>query len=109
MDLLLIELILWAGLFFLFWALKDGLGQVESDMNPVGVGNCKPGRHFAYIAPEAMSERIGTYRDKPIFRYAVIEGRDYQYDRIRFAGDHSRLQENECCIEPGLIYTRYDA
>jgi len=109
MDFLLIELILWGGLFFLFWALKDGLGQVESNMNSAGIPSPKLDNRFAYIAPEAMSERIGTYWDKPIFRYAVIGGRDYQYDRIRFADDNSRLEENECCVEPGLVYVRCSA
>jgi len=107
MDFLLIELILWGGLLFLFWALKDGLEQVESDIKSSRVPTKLDG-HSEYALPEAVSDRIGTYRDKPIFRYAIIKGRDYQYDRIRFVDDHSRLKENECCVEPGLVYVKCD-
>jgi hypothetical protein len=111
MDLLLIELVLWGGLFFLFWALKDGLGRVESDLESMGLFN-RPqhGRDTAgqarYVAPEKLTELIGSYGDTPIFRYAVIEGKEYQFDHVQPADLRGELQANERCIAPGLVYVR---
>lgn len=104
MDLMLIELVLWGGLLFLFWALKDGLGGVESDIESLGIAKDRLLAADGYINPEEVSERIGTYRDKAIYRYAVIDGRNYRYDGIRPLHDERRLRENERCLEPGLIY-----
>lgn len=111
MDVLLIELILWAGLLFLFWALKDGLGRVESDMESLGLFSPQPAKatmRARYVRPEKVAEPIGSYKDEPIYRYAYIDGRRYQFDRVSPAVANEILNEEERCMEPGLVYVRCD-
>lgn len=109
MDVLLIELLLWAGLLFLFWALKDGLGKVESDMESLGLLSPQGARAAGgsgYARPEKLTEPIGRYQDEPIYRYACIEGRQYQFDRA--AVPNEVFNEEERCMAPGLVYVRCD-
>lgn len=108
MDVLLIELILWAGLLFLFWALKDGLGRVESDMEAFGLLSqpAKAAAGARLVRPEKVVEPIGRYKDEPIYRYAYIDGRRYQFDRVSPAIATEVLNEEERCIDPGLVYVR---
>ncbi len=109
MDLILIELVLWGGLVFFFWALKDGLGHVESDIESFGLlpharhaGSSD--RNNSFVRPEHVTEPIGSYRDAQIYRYAVIQGRTYQFDRVCVVESDITLDSGERCIAPGLIY-----
>lgn len=106
MDLVLIELILWIGLLFFFWALKEGLSGVESDIESLGLANGRmhPRPGTQYYRPERVEEPIGSYRDKPIYRYIVISGRTYQFDRVCPQGCSMTVDADERCIEPGLVY-----
>jgi hypothetical protein len=108
MDLMLIELVLWGGLLFFIWALKDGLGKVESDIESVGMlsrsGARAPKCRFQYYRPEQASEPIGSYLDNDIFRYVVIEGRRYEFNRIRPDGSDMAVDADERCVVPGLVY-----
>jgi hypothetical protein len=107
MDVLLLELILWAGLLFLFWALKDGLGKVESDMESLGLLTPQAATARArYVRPEKVTEPIGSYQNEPIYRYAYIEGRRYQFDRAAIPNEV--FKEEERCMAPGLVYVRCD-
>jgi hypothetical protein len=110
MEVLLIELVLWGGLLFLFWALKDGLGRVESDMEALGLFNgSQPARaamRSRFVRPEKVAEPIGRYKDAPIYRYAYIDGLRYQFDRVTPAVANEVLNEKERCTEPGLVYVR---
>lgn len=109
MDLVLIEILLWVGLLFFFWALKEGLGNVESDIESLGLlqnarnSLLREGKAHPYC-PEHVAEPIGSYRETQIYRYAVIHGRVYQFDRICPPGSNMSLEEEECYVEPGLIY-----
>lgn len=109
MDLLLIELVLWGGLVFFFWALKDGLGHVESDLEALGLldknqaPTC-PGTGMPYAAPERLLEPIGSYLDAPIHRHAIINGRKYQFERVCPAGSTMTMDADERCVAPGLVY-----
>ena len=109
MDLVLLELVCWAGLLFFFWALKEGLGHVESDIEALGLAS--NGRHQAsadgqtrFDRPERVEEPIGTYRDTQIFRFAVIHGRTYQFDRVCPPDSGMRLDADERCVAPGIVY-----
>lgn len=109
MDLVLIELVLWVGLLFFFWALKEGLGHVESDIESLGLlQNARQSfqrnglRQF--VRPERVAEVIGSYRDAQIYRYAVIHGRVYQFDRVCPPESSMGLSEEERWVEPGLVY-----
>ena len=109
MDLVLLELVCWAGLLFFFWALKEGLGHVESDIESMGL--VPNGRHLLpangpipFDRPERVEELIGSYRDTQIFRFAVIHGRTYQFDRVSPPDLGMRLEADERCVAPGLVY-----
>jgi hypothetical protein len=108
MDLVLIELVLWAGLLFFFWALKESLGHIESDIESLGLAShgmhSMSGGAIRYDHPERVEELIGTYCDAQIYRYAVIHGRTYQFDRILPPESGMRLEPEERCIAPGLAY-----
>lgn len=109
MDLVLIELVLWVGLLFFFWALKEGLGHVESDIESLGLlQNGKQtllqGGRAQFDPPERVAEPIGSYRDAQIYRYAVIRGQWYQFDRVCPPDSSMALGTEERYVEPGLIY-----
>lgn len=108
MELVVIELLLWAGLVFFFWALKDGLSQVEPDLEEFGA-KADAARNAAgglphYDQAERVHELIGRYLDTPIYQYAMIGGQYYRFDRVCPAGTGASAQENERCLAPGLIY-----
>jgi hypothetical protein len=107
MDLVLIELILWVGLLFFFWALKEGLSNVESDIESLGLANNKrlaKQQDAQFCRPERLVELIGRYRDKPIYRYAVINGCTYQFDRVCPQSKGLVLDADERYVDPGLVY-----
>lgn len=108
MDLFIIEIVCWAGLLFFFWALKDGLSRVESDIEAIGILSTKKMAFrtgaIAFCKAEQAKERIGTFCDEPIFRYVTIEGRTYQFDRVFPPGTGVNLSEDERCVAPGLVY-----
>jgi len=109
MDLVVIEIVLWAGLLFFFWALKEGLSHVESDIESLSlIPNAKQvgldSRHQGFHRPERVEEPIGSYRDAQIYRYAVIQGRVYQFDRILPPETGMVVDADERCVAPGLVY-----
>lgn len=109
MDLLLIELVLWGGLVFFFWALKDGLGHVESDIESLGLldksrPGGKPRETMLFACPEQVLEPIGSYQDTQIHRYAIINGRKCQFDRICPMQSRMMLEADEYYVAPGLVY-----
>jgi hypothetical protein len=106
MDFALIELIMWAGLIFFFWVLKDNLGRVESDIEEIAAKRQRLGDRLAaslaYARPEKLQDPIGSYKGQQIFRYAIINGKNYQFDHVLPAG--CPTAEGECCVAPGLVY-----
>jgi hypothetical protein len=107
LEIILIELLLWAGLIFFFWALRDGLNQVEADL--AAKNQRKPASEVAnspayFDRPDQLSEPIGRYRDTQIYRIAVIEGKPYHFQHILPWGSFSSLLAGERCIAPGLVY-----
>lgn len=109
MDLVLLELVCWVGLLFFFWALKEGLSHVESDIESMGL--VPNGRQVVtengpagFDRPERVEEMIGSYCDAQIYRYAVIHGRAYQFDRVCPPDSGMRLESDERYVAPGLVY-----
>jgi hypothetical protein len=108
MDVMLIELLVWVGLLLFFWAMKDGLNDVESDIESMGWGR-NPSCHSAQrrmqcCRPQSVMEPIGRYRGEPIYQYAVIDGRRYQFDRVWCGDGVGTVNDSERCVEPGLVY-----
>lgn len=109
MDLVLIELLLWGGLIFFFWALKDGLGSVETDIESMGlIKNAKvagvPAQLGRFARAEQMEDLIGSYMGKDIYRYAMIGGKRYRFDRVHPPSMMLALEADERFIDPGLVY-----
>jgi hypothetical protein len=107
MDVLLIELVLWGGLLFFFWALKDGLGRVETDLDALGLldGRQRSGDAAErFVQPDDMADPIGTYQGQPIYRYVLVNGRRYQFDRVLPYTPSGRLDDEELYVRPGLVY-----
>jgi hypothetical protein len=109
MNVMLIELLLWICLLLFFWAMKDGLNNIESDIESLGLLHnshraLPTQQETRYSRPQTMAEPIGSYRGEQIYRYVVIEGRRYQFDRICAAESAETINDGERCIEPGLVY-----
>lgn len=113
MNVLLIEVLLWACLLLFFWTLKDGLNNAESDLESMRLlrdplRGPSAQQNLRYTRPQTVAEPIGSYGDEQIYRYAVIEGRTYEFDHVRPAGDMAALGPAERCLEPGLVYLECD-
>ena len=109
MEIILIELLLWAGLIFFFWALRDGLNHVESELEAQGSDGGIISISVSVVSfdrAETVSEPIGRYRDAPIYRYAVIGGKNYQFAHILPGESFLTLPAEGRCLAPGLVYAR---
>jgi hypothetical protein len=108
MDLVVIELVLWAALIFFFWALKDSLSRLESDIEAAGLLPARktkaPSKSCPYARPDKVIDPIGSYRDAQIYRYAIIKGKTYQFDHVCPPEEPLVLQEGQCWLTPGLVY-----
>jgi hypothetical protein len=106
-EIILIELLLWAGLIFFFWALRDGLNQAETEME---TEKQEPAFEQAisilpsFDRPDRLSEPIGRYRDAQIYRIAFFEGKAYQFQHVLPWESLAFLVTGERCIAPGLVY-----
>jgi hypothetical protein len=114
MNVVVIELLLWGCLLLFFWAMKDGLNDVESNIESRGLVRDPSSFHSAQhhvhcCRPQSVKEPIGRYRGAQIYRYAVIDGRRYQFDRVCPSDGVTTIDESERCVEPGLVYSEYGA
>jgi hypothetical protein len=111
MEIVLIELLLWVGLIFFFWALRDGLSHVDAETESQGGGGAIVSQNavaLCFDRPDKVSDPIGRYRDVPIYRYAVISGKKYQFEHILPWESFSMMLPEERCLAPGLVYGRDD-
>ena len=105
MEILLIELILWAGLAFLFWMVKDNLDGLESEIDDESSRQqALQQTPLHFDQPEQLSEPIGSYQDLPIYRHARIDGRDYEFSYVFPLEGRVRLRTGERYLNPGLVY-----
>ena len=107
MDIVLLELVLWAGLICFLWVMKDSLGKIESELEKPSEAKeaaSGAGRVAGQARPDRLSEPIGRLGDTTIYRYAVIDGRTYEFDYVD-TGTGVRLEPDQRCIAPGIVYT----
>lgn len=104
MDIVLIELVLWAGLIFFLWVLKDTLGKFESDIDRVAANKSASPRS-GLVLPDRLYEPIGSYGGTTIFRFAVIDGKQYEFDYASSEGPDLNLSADQRFIAPGLVYS----
>jgi len=109
MDIVLIELVLWAGLIFFLWVLKDTLGNMESELDRSAAHRASPGHAGGSTRAERLFEPIGSYDGATIYRYAVIDGKTYEFDYVSATGMNAQLTSRQHCLDPGLVYTEQPA
>ena len=106
MDIVLIELVLWAGLIVFLWILKDTMSNLESEIDRATAINKAAALQEPSVAkPERLYEPIGSYGGTTIYRYAVIDGSRYEFDYASSAGPDLSLGADQRYIAPGLVYS----
>ena len=105
MDIVLIELVLWAGLIFFLWVLKDTLGKFESEIDRAAPNKPDAAPRPGVARPDRLYDPIGSYGGATIFRYAVIDGEQYEFDYASSEGPGVRLGAHQRYIAPGLVYS----
>lgn len=109
MDIVLIELVLWAGLIFFLWVLKDTMGTFESEIDHPATSKAGAIRQPGTANPERLYEPIGSYGETTIYRYAVIDGERYEFDYASGGAPGASLAANQRYISPGLVYSKAPA
>jgi hypothetical protein len=106
-DTLLLQVILWFGMLFLLWVMKDSLGKVETTIeNNAGLHppNFEPVPVISFSRADKVMDPIGIFQGQEIFRYARIDGRHYEFDHI-CVNAHASLLKHQRCLAPGLVYS----
>lgn len=110
MDIVLLELVLWAGLICFLWVMKDSLGKIESELErsaaqkAAGQGQRVNDKAHA----DRLSDPIGRLGDATIYRFAIIDGKTYEFDHVAASKD-APLAANQRWLPPGLVYSRLAA
>ncbi|MDB5839927.1 MAG: hypothetical protein JWQ23_1879 [Herminiimonas sp.] len=108
MEFVILEIILWAGLIFFFWTLRDGLSRVENELEESARLRSQQfamtGTSACYAHPDRLIDLIGTYKDAPIYRLAIIQGKNYQFDYVLPGEKPVVLKDGQRCLAPGLVY-----
>jgi hypothetical protein len=109
MDIVLLELVLWAGLICFLWVMKDSLGKIESELERTAAqkaaGRSAHGKDTGHA--DRLSDPIGRLGDATIYRIAVIDGQTYEFDHVAASRD-APLPANQRWLPPGLVYSRLD-
>jgi hypothetical protein len=109
MDIVLLELVLWAGLICFLWVMKDSLGKIESELERSATQKAA-GRDFRgndTARADRLSEPIGRLGDATIYRFAIIDGQTYEFDHVAVSKD-APLAIHQRWLAPGLVYSRHD-
>jgi hypothetical protein len=109
MDIVLLELVLWAGLICFLWVMKDSLGKIESELEKSAARKAA-GRVLGGDGPvhaDRLSEPIGRLGDATIYRFAVIDGQTFEFDHVAVRKDTPLLPAQRW-LPPGLIYVLRD-
>jgi hypothetical protein len=107
MEILILELIWWAILFFFFWALRDASGRAQEDVDALALLNRQEDalrQRIRFRRPEGMRDPIGRYMDQPIYRYVELNGRIYQFDRACPPDLAHTVDPDDLYVAPGLVY-----
>ncbi|MGE5640034.1 MAG: hypothetical protein ACM30H_08055 [Clostridia bacterium] len=54
--------------------------------------------------PERVTDPIGRYMDKPIYRSVFLAGQEYFFDRIAPQPELAFVSSRERLVSPGIIY-----
>ncbi len=114
METLVMQVVLWALMIVLLFILRNACKRLAKVIH---AQRAQPVQHPRAIAPahtaparfdraEQVLEMIGHYQDCEIYRYAIIDGVPCRFDRVSPAAHLLRLDPNEHCLAPGLVYVR---
>jgi hypothetical protein len=78
---------------------------MESELDHGTAQKASAGRVSSLARAERLSEPIGSYDGATIYRYAVIDGKTYEFDCVSVAGVDVQLPPHQRCLAPGLIYS----
>lgn len=106
MEIVLIEIVLWAGLILFVWSMRDALGRIEIMMQSMSADEPLPKPPPPLVKPEHVSDPIGKYQDQTIYRFAEIEGDCYQFEYLLPQSSGIVLHNDERCVPPGLVYIK---
>ncbi|WP_194712089.1 hypothetical protein [Noviherbaspirillum soli] len=106
---MLLELVLWAGLICFLWVMKDSLGKIESELERTAAQKAagRSSRGVNTVHVDRLYDPIGRLGDTTIYRFAIIDGQNYEFDYVA-AGKDIRLAANQRCLPPGLVYSLHD-
>lgn len=107
MEIILIELVLWAGFAVLFWVLRDKMKQQNSGVgpNPEQTGiNANEHGVVRFDRADELTEPIGTYQDAPIYLHARIGARNYVFSYVCAPEMRRDAQPDQRYLSPGLVY-----
>jgi hypothetical protein len=106
MELIAIEVILWVVFGLLLWVIKHNVQSMEADLRHSRLQQSRQisPRHSAIAIPQRLIEPIGRYLGQPIYHYAIIDGKHYQFDFACPKELVTSLSETQRCIAPGLVY-----
>lgn len=108
MELLILELIWWAILFLFFWGLRDARTRMQNEVESMALINeglqTSKRKPRLRLPPASVREPIGTYLDKPIYRYVELDGRNWQFDRVCPPELSESVDLDELYLAPGLVY-----
>ncbi|HVL76406.1 MAG TPA: hypothetical protein VM406_10335 [Noviherbaspirillum sp.] len=107
MELLILEIIWWAVLFFFFWALRDARGRLQADLEAMAlVNDDRSGRPrlARFQRPQNMRHAIGSYQGQTIYRFVDVDGRTYEFDRACPPECAASVEPDEVYLAPGLVY-----
>ncbi len=114
METLVMQVVLWALMIVLLFILRNACKRLarvihQQRAQPAQRPHAAPPAHAAparFDHADQVLEMIGHYQDCEIYRYAIIDGVPCRFDRVSPAVHPFRLDPNEHCLAPGLVYVR---
>jgi hypothetical protein len=109
MDIVLLELVLWAGLICFLWVMKDSLGKIESELERSAAQKAagRSLRDNDAARADRLSDPIGRLGEATIYRFAIIDGQTYEFDYVAASKD-APLAASQRWLPPGLVYRQMD-
>lgn len=113
MNIVLLEILLWAGLLYFFWSLRENLGKIEEIIDdPARQQAAKLAKNQAldpYCKADQLVEPIAAYMGHTIHQYAFSGGRRYRFDcilsRDEMLPPHAVTSGvRSLILAPGLLY-----
>lgn len=103
-ELAVLQILFWAGVAFFLAARKNRPLHRPSSRFVCSLTSQPTVTTSLFAEPESGIDSLGFYEGVPIYRYVMIEGTPYQFDRLLLANDLVIMERGERCVAPGLVY-----